>query len=51
MHVSEQGFFVKSYKKVNPVDVGPDFPIGGSYAIIAVLSFDVRVVFDVGKDM
>jgi len=41
MQVSEQSFLVKGYEKVNPVDVGPDFPIGGPYSVVTVLSFDV----------
>jgi hypothetical protein len=41
MQVPEQSFLVKGYEKVDPVDVGSDFAIGGSHAVVTMLSFDV----------
>jgi hypothetical protein len=51
MEVPEQRFLVKRYEKVDPVDMGSDFPVRGTYSVVTVLSFDVRVVLDVSKDM
>lgn len=51
MDVTEYGLFVKSNQDVDPVYVRVNLSVGSSYSIIAVLAFDVRVIFNVREDI
>ena len=51
MQVAEQCFLVERDQDINPVHVRLNLPGRGSHTIVAVFSFDVRVVLYVGKDM
>src|SRR5438132_14298411 len=51
IEITEHRFPIQRDQKVYPVNVGSGLPRINPQPVIAVLTLDIRVVFDIGKDM